>query len=124
MVAPEDPAPVPIRVLGRPPEPSAMVVEIAGRIDPADIPALCERVRLALEVSTARVVVCDVRALVDPDCVAVDALARLQLTVTRLGRRLVLLDVSPQLRALLCFAGLSEVLAQGASGVESRREPE
>ncbi len=125
MVAPEDSAPVPIRALGRTPEPSAMVVEIAGRIDRADIPALCERVRLALGVSAAGIVVCDVRALVDPDCVAVDALARLQLTVMRLGRRLVLRDVSPELWALLCFAGLSEVVAQGVrSGVEPRREPE
>lgn len=125
MVAPEESAPVPIRALGPTPEPSAMVVEIAGRIDRADIPALCERVRLDLDVSAAGIVVCDVRALVDPDCVAVDALARLQLTVMRLGRRLVLRDVSPELRALLCFAGLSDVVAQGVrSGVEPRREPE
>ena len=124
MVAPEESAPAPIRALGPMPEQSAMVVEIAGRIDRADIPALCERVRLALEGSTGRFVVCDVRA-VEPDCVAVDALARLQLTVMRLGRRLLLRDASPELRGLLRFVGMSEVLAPGGtSGVEPRREPE
>lgn len=102
-----------------------MLVEIAGRIDRADIPALCERVRLALEGSPADLVVCDVGALADPDCVAVDALARLQLTAGRLGRRVALRDVSPELRALLCFVGLEEVVAEGPrSGVEPRRQPE
>jgi anti-anti-sigma regulatory factor len=102
-----------------------MLVEIAGRIDRADITALCERVRLALEGTRADLVVCDVGALVDPDCVAVDALARLQLTVGRLGGRLRLRDVSPELRALLCFVGLVEIVGGGAaSGVEPRRQPE
>ena len=102
-----------------------MLVEIAGRIEPADIPALCERVRVALVASTADVVVCDVGALTAPDCVAVDALARLQLTARRLGRRLVLRDVSPDLQALLCFAGLREVVGRSAeSGVEPRRQSE
>ena len=102
-----------------------MFVEIAGRIDRADIPALCDRVRVALEASTADLVVCDVGALSDPDCVAVDALARLQLTVGRLGCRLRLRHVSPELHALLCFVGLSEVVGNGArSGVEPGRQPE
>ena len=102
-----------------------MVVEIAGRIDRADIPALCERVRFACEGSGSELVVCDVGALVDPDCVAVDALARLQLTVGRLGCRLRLRDVSPELAGLLCFVGLGEIVDRGeASGVEPRRQPE
>jgi anti-anti-sigma factor len=114
-----------MRALRTIPESSAMVVEIGGRIDRADIPALCERVRIALVESSADLVICDVGALTDPDCVGVDALARLQLTVRRLGRRLRLRNVSPDLQALLCFAGLSEVLSQSAtSGVETRRQPE
>jgi anti-anti-sigma regulatory factor len=107
------------------PEPSTMLVEITGRIDRADIPALCERVRLSLDGAPADVVVCDVGALADPDCVAVDALARLQLTARRQGRRFVLRDVSPDLQALLSFAGLSEVVGRSVtSGVEPRRQPE
>ena len=102
-----------------------MLVEITGRIDRADIPVLCERVRLALDRNPADVVVCDVVALADPDCAAVDALARLQLTARRLGHRLVLRGVSPDLQALLCFAGLSEVVGRSvSSGVEPRRQPE
>ena len=107
------------------PEPNSLVVEIADRIDRADIPALCERVRVALVGSGSKLVVCDVGALADPDCVAVDALARLQLTVGRLGGRLRLRAVSPELRALLCFVGLVEIVGGGAeSGVEPRRQPE
>jgi anti-anti-sigma factor len=107
------------------PKPNAIVVEIAGQIDRADIPALCQRVRTALDASTADEVVCDVGGLTNADCVAVDALARVRLTVGRLGCRLRLHGVSPELRALLCFAGLSETLGQGAgSAVEPRRQPE
>ena len=103
-----------------------MVVEIAGRIDRADIALLCERVCLALEGSSVEAVVCDVGALDDPDCVAVDALARLQLTARRLGRRLYLRNVSPELQGLLCFVGLDEAVGPGGarSGVEPRRQPE
>ena len=107
------------------PEPSAVVVEMTGPIERADIPVLCERLRVALQAGTAEMVVCDVGGLADPDCVAVDALARLQLIASRLGRRLVLREVSPELQALLGFCGLKEVLSQGAgSGVEARRQPE
>jgi hypothetical protein len=52
-------------------------------------------------------------------------LARLQLTVARLGCRLRLRGASPELRALVRFVGLGEVLGRAApSGVEARRQPE
>ena len=125
MVAPEGSAPGPVRALRPTPEPSAMVVEIAGRIDRAEIPSLCERVRGAVEASTAGVLVCDVGGLTHADCVVVDALARLQLTVARLGCRLRLRGASPELRALVRFVGLGEVLGRAApSVVEARRQPE
>ena len=102
-----------------------LVVEIAGRIDRADIPVLCRRVRVALEASPTDLVVCDVGALAEPDCVAIDALARMALTAKRLGRCLQLREVSRELRALLCFVGLDELLAREAmSGVEPRRQAE
>lgn len=125
MVAPEESAPGTTRPLRPMPDPSPIVVEIAGRIDRAEIPSLCERVRAAVEASTADVVVCDVGGLTHADCVAVDAMARLQLTLGRLGCRLRLRGVSPELRALLRFVGLGEVLGRAAtSGVEVRRQPE
>lgn len=125
LVAPEGSAPGRVRALRAMPEPNAIVVEIGGRIDRADLPALCERVRVALEGRSAQLVICDVGGLTHPDCVAVDALARLQLTVGRLGCRLRLRAVSPELRGLLCFVGLSEVVGQGpTSGVEPGRQSE
>jgi ABC-type transporter Mla MlaB component len=54
-------------------------------------------------------VVLDVSALA-PDAVTIDALARLQLTARRVGQRLELHDASDQLRELIAFAGLSDVL--------------
>ena len=125
MVAPEGSAPDPVRVLRSMPAPGPMVVEIAGRIDRADISSLCERVRAAVAASTVAVVVCDVGGLTHADCVTVDALARLQLTVGRLGCRLRLRAVSPELRVLVGFVGLGEILGRTArSGVEVRRQPE
>jgi anti-anti-sigma regulatory factor len=109
LVAPEESAPGTTRAPRPMADPSTIVVEIGRRIDRADIPPLCARVRLALDASDAELVVCDVAALTKPDCVAVDALARVQLTVMRAGRRLRLRGVSPELRSLLCFVGLSDL---------------
>lgn len=115
-----------MRARGSMPESSEIVVEIAGRIDRADIPALCERVRVALEGGGVDLVVCELGALAAADCVAVEALARMQLSARRLGRRLYLRNVSPELSGLLYFVGLGEVVGEGGatSGVESRRQPE
>jgi anti-anti-sigma regulatory factor len=98
-----------------PPEPSTIVLVLCGRIARADMPALCERVRVLLEDSDAELVVCDVGALVAPDAVTVDALARLQLTARRLGRRIRLRHARGELRDLLVLMGLSEVLPLGAT---------
>jgi anti-anti-sigma regulatory factor len=107
------------------PEPSATVVVLNGRIARADIPALCERVRVLLEGSDAELVICDVGALVDPDAVMVDALARLQLTARRLGRRIRLRDACGELQELLALMGLGDVLPLGtSSGPEPRGQAE
>ena len=63
-------------------------------------------------------IVCDVGALA-PDAVAVEALARLQLGARREGVRLQLSGVTQEMRDLLAFCGLSDVL-----GVEPERQPE
>jgi ABC-type transporter Mla MlaB component len=98
---------------------------LSGRIARADIPALCERVRVLLEGSDAKLVVCDVGALVDPDAVIVDALARLQLAARRLGRRICLRHACVELQGLLALMGLGEVLPCGAtSGLQPRRQAE
>jgi anti-anti-sigma regulatory factor len=55
-------------------------------------------------------VICDVGGLASADAVAVNALARLQLTALRLGRRIQLRQASAELQALLALVGLSEIL--------------
>jgi len=66
-------------------------------------------------------IVCDVGALA-PDAAAVDALARLQLTARRLGYEICLRDASVDLRDLLDFIGLRDVLRVEAEGQAEQRE--
>jgi ABC-type transporter Mla MlaB component len=89
---------------------TTIVYNVEGRIARPDVPGLCERVRVVLEASGADLVVCDVGALIDPDAVAVDALARLQLMARRLGRHVRLHHASRELKELLAFMGLNDVL--------------
>jgi STAS domain len=94
-------------------------------IDRADIPGLCERARLMLVDDAADQLVCDVAAIVVPDAVTVDALARLQLTARRLGRRASVEHASAELCGLLAFMGLSDVLPLSErSRLEAGRETE
>jgi len=92
------------------PPPRIVAFAIGGPIDRADLPALYERVCSLLAASGADVAVCDV-AGVAADAVAVDALARLQLAARRHGCRIRLQHTSAELRDLIAFMGLEEVLA-------------
>jgi ABC-type transporter Mla MlaB component len=89
-------------------------VVISGPLAPAELAELCECVRCRLEGCDAEVLVCDVRALTHPDVATVGALARLQLTARRLGRRIQLRDPPLELRRLLELCGLADVLPAGA----------
>ena len=93
-----------------PPAPGTIVFVLSGPIARTDVDRLCERVRVLLEGSDADLILCDVGALFDPDCITIDVLARLQLTALRAGRRVQLLDACGELRDLLTFAGLSETV--------------
>jgi ABC-type transporter Mla MlaB component len=93
------------------------VLALEGPIAREDIPALCERTRALLEGRGTASVACDVGAL-GPDAVTVEALARLQLTASRLGLRVRFRGASPELQRLLGLMGLGEVLPCGDSGVE------
>lgn len=93
--------------------PKAIVVVLDSQISSKSIPRLCENLRAVLEASDADVVVCDVGTLVAASPVTLDvldALARLQLTAKRVGRRLHVANASSQLRTLLTLTGLSETL--------------
>jgi ABC-type transporter Mla MlaB component len=74
-----------------------------------DLPGLFERACALLGSGLSDELRCEVTG-VDADVVAVDALARLALAARRSRCSVRLCGASPQLRALVAFAGLDEVL--------------
>ena len=89
--------------------PQTIVFAVRGPIARSDLPGLCARVCSLFEASRGAVALCDVSG-VEPDAVAVDALARLQLAARRRGCRVRLRGGSSELRELVAFMGLSDVL--------------
>jgi hypothetical protein len=105
--------------------PTAIVLVLAPPIVRADIRSLCQSVQDVLEHHPGDAVICDVGALVDPDLVTVDALARLQLTARRCGTCVTLRNAHVHLRGLLALTGLAEVVCRGSgSPVEAGGEAE
>jgi anti-anti-sigma regulatory factor len=68
-------------------------------------------------------VVFDIRSLEWPDAATVEALARLQLTALRSGRRIRLRNASGELQDLLALVGLVELLPVVGPAERSRLEP-
>jgi len=93
-----------------PGSPRTLDVTIYGPISRADLPGLCERV-CGLLATGADVARCDVSGI-GPDAVTVDALARLQLAARRARCQVRLLNASAELRRLVTFMGLGEVLLE------------
>jgi ABC-type transporter Mla MlaB component len=83
---------------------------VRGPIMLEDVPVLCRRASELLESSRAELMICDVGAVVDPDATTVEALARLQLTVLRLGSRVRFRYPCRELQELVAFMGLRDVL--------------
>ncbi len=86
-----------------------LVFAVRGPIAREDLPGLCERVCALLERAGAEIAFCDVSG-VEPDAVTVDALARLQLAARRRRCRVKLRNASSELRELVAFMGLTDVL--------------
>lgn len=84
---------------------------VRGPIERTDLGGLYRRLCRLLTHSGARRAVCVVDE-VAADAVAADALARLALAARRLGCEISLQGSSPQLRELLAFMGLAEVLPE------------
>ena len=131
MAAPEGSPKTSLHALRPPFEPRTMVLIIGGSISHPDLSGLCRRARSLLEGSDATLVICDVGGLVEPDAVAVDALARLQVTAFRCGCRVRFRHASARLRGLLHLVGLNDVLcsdeapsASGWSAVEPQGKAE
>ncbi|MDX6721547.1 MAG: hypothetical protein QOJ63_3801 [Solirubrobacteraceae bacterium] len=93
------------------PAPQTIAFAITGPITRSDLPGLCDRVCGLLSSGRADVALCDVGG-VEPDAVTVDALARLQLAARRHGCTIRLRHASGDLRELLAFMGLADVLAE------------
>jgi ABC-type transporter Mla MlaB component len=89
--------------------PRAIAFTIHGPIERADLPGLCDRVCTLLRESRAEVAYCEVDGI-QPDAVTVDALARLQLAARRCACRVRLRGASKELRELVAFMGLADVL--------------
>lgn len=88
---------------------SAITFAIRGPLAPSDLPGLCARVCAQLERSGSGFAFCDMRG-VHADAVAVDALARVQLAAHRHGCRVRLRGASDELRDLVAFMGLRDIL--------------
>ena len=93
---------------------------LPAHVDRAEIPGLCGRLRVLIASVAADQIVCDVGAVVGPDAVTVDALARLQLTARRSGHEIRLTHASPELKELLDLVGLAAVI-RSAPDQASRR---
>jgi ABC-type transporter Mla MlaB component len=103
-------------------EPRLVVFALGDPLARAGLLSLCEHVREVLERGEADLAIYDLSALTDADAVAVDALARLQLTAQRLGCEIRIRNASGELRALLSFMGLSEVLSLEPGGKPEERK--
>ena len=103
----------------------SIVVVLTGAIDASEVARVCASVRSALVAGDVDLIVCDVGEVTDPDVSTVDALARLQLTVRRLGREVRLRHASSDLRRLAELLGLCDVLGlEVALDLGSGREAE
>ena len=91
------------------PAPTTVAFAVWGPISRDDLPGLCDRVCALLSSDRPSVAFCDVDN-VQPHAVAVDALARLQLAARRTGCQVRLRNASPELRELVAFMGLTDVL--------------
>jgi ABC-type transporter Mla MlaB component len=90
-------------------ERNTVTFAIVSPIERSDLPGLFKRVCGLLRSSGATVALCDVSDA-NADAVTVDALARLQLAARRSSCQVRLLHASEELRALVAFMGLQDVL--------------
>lgn len=92
------------------PRTNTIILVLSGRIHRADIPRLCDRVRMCLERGHKQLVICEVSTVTPPDAVTVDALSQLQLVARRMGSRIALQHASGELEDLLDLTGLAGCL--------------
>ena len=96
---------------------------LRGPIERTDLRGLYDRVCTLLTNNRGRAVECDVLGI-DPDAIAVEALATLQLAARRHACEFRLRNASDDLLELLDLLGLTEALTGEPSRVELERQPE
>jgi ABC-type transporter Mla MlaB component len=96
--------------LSEPPLASSITFVVRGPIKRVDLQGLGKRFRDSLCASETPEIECDIDSLVGPDVEAVDALARLQLLGQQAGRHIRVRGASAELRELLEFFGLNDVV--------------
>ena len=89
----------------------SLTFAVRGPISAGDLAGLCDRVCALLTEARPTSAVCDVRG-VEPTAATVDALARLQLAAKRFGCQVRLSGTSEDLRDLVAFMGLEDVLPE------------
>jgi ABC-type transporter Mla MlaB component len=92
------------------PEMRPVAVTIRGPLQRTDLPGLYTRVCALFTANRGATLVCDVTE-VAVDAVAVEALARLQLGARRHGCSVRLVSAPRELRDLVSFMGLRDVIA-------------
>jgi hypothetical protein len=98
------------RLFGVDPDASGALIVVVDRPAAFEaVDALCARVHAAILSAGAHVLVCDVSALASADEVALETVARLQLTAKRTHTSLRLVGVAPLLDDLLGAVGLAGV---------------
>jgi ABC-type transporter Mla MlaB component len=90
--------------------PQTIAFAIYGPIVRDDLAGLCDRVCALLDAGGASLAFCDVRS-VPADAVTVDALARLTVAARRYECRIRLRNATDELRSLIAFMGLQNVVA-------------
>lgn len=104
-------SPIPDARTGERPTGERLTFRICGPITRDDLPGLCDRVCALLAAHSGPDVDCDVHG-VPADAVTIEALARLQLAARRRSCTIHLRGASDDLRELVTFLGLANVLPE------------
>lgn len=92
------------------PSDSSATFVVRAPIHRSDLPGLGDRLRQCVRAGDTKVLLCDVAGLVHPGAESVDALARMQLIGRREGTSIYFRGASAELRELLEFVGLDDLL--------------
>jgi anti-anti-sigma regulatory factor len=97
-------------VLHRRADPDALVLAIGGRVRPEDVQEVVAAAAQMMREDDGDRVVLDFALLQHRGLSAVDAVVQIQLAARRQGRRVGVRNAAPEMRRLLTFVGLDDLL--------------